>query len=221
MLGSSGTAIRATRAGRVAKRPKRSTRHTNTTSICRRRRLHSTFSGLSTCRSGVPPRTCVVMVQPRQAAYSRLAALHAQRLLIVGGETDVQSTRNIFDRFRAWPKTLPDFVFWEAPFSGHFSMSPNPGQAGLIILRGSGPCRPRQRLAIVPGHPLRWVGCQLLGVPLQLGEVMERIGCIYYSSQVWIRLMNRSPTSRASRLRAVSKWPGLAGDQKPCGQDGG
>ena len=37
---------------------------------------------------------------------------------------------------------------------------------------------PRQRLAVVPGHPLRRVLLQLLGMPLQLGEVVERIDAV-------------------------------------------
>ena len=45
------------------------------------------------------------------------------------------------------------------------------GQAGFIILQ-----RVCQRLAVVPRHPLRWVGRQFLGVPLQLGQIVERVG---------------------------------------------
>ena len=66
--------------------------------------------------------------------------------------------------------------------------------AGSIILRGGGR-RLRQRLAVVPRHPLRGAGRQFLGVPLQLGQVVERVGP--FNWQVWIRLMNRSPTSGA------------------------
>src|SRR5947209_2571113 len=60
----------------------------------------------------------------------------------------------------AWPKTILS------------------GQAGFILLRGCGPCEPRQRLAVVPGHPLRRVLLQLLGAPLQLGEVAEWIDAV-------------------------------------------
>jgi hypothetical protein len=28
------------------------------------------------------------------------------------------AARNVFDRFRAWPKTYPDFGLWEARFLG-------------------------------------------------------------------------------------------------------
>ncbi len=35
----------------------------------------------------------------------------------------------------------------------------------FIILRSGRSCQPRQCLAVVPRHPLRWVSLQLLGVP--------------------------------------------------------
>ena len=50
------------------------------------------------------------------------------------------------------------------------------GHEGPIILRG-GPCQPRQCLAVIPRHPPRWVPLQLFGVPLQLGEIVERSRC--------------------------------------------
>src|ERR1039457_3630538 len=52
------------------------------------------------------------------------------------------------------------------------------GQAGFIILCGGGRSKPRQCLAVIPGHPLRWITLQLLGVPLQLGQIIERIGSV-------------------------------------------
>ena len=39
------------------------------------------------------------------------------------------------------------------------------GQAGFIILRGSGCSEPRQRVPVIPGHPLRRVPLQLLSMP--------------------------------------------------------
>ena len=61
----------------------------------------------------------------------------------------------------------------DAPAWPHSILS---GQAGFIILRSRGRGEPRQRFAVVPGHPLRWVLLQLLGVPLQLCQIVERIG---------------------------------------------
>jgi hypothetical protein len=52
------------------------------------------------------------------------------------------------------------------------------GQAGFIILRGGWCGEPGQRLAVVPGHSRRWGLLQFLGVSLQLGEVVERIGSV-------------------------------------------
>src|SRR5205085_9122733 len=56
------------------------------------------------------------------------------------------------------------------------------GRAGSIILRGRGRGEPRQRFAVVPGHPLRRVSLQLLGVPLQLCQIVERIGPVQLTS---------------------------------------
>ncbi len=47
-----------------------------------------------------------------------------------------------------------------------------------MILRGGRSCQPCQCLAVIPGHPLRWITLQLLGVPLQLGQIIERIGSV-------------------------------------------
>ncbi len=55
------------------------------------------------------------------------------------------------------------------------------GQAGFIILRGGGRRQPRQCLAVIPRHPLRWASLQLLGMPLQRREVVERIGSIQFA----------------------------------------
>src|SRR5437870_9260119 len=69
------------------------------------------------------------------------------------------------------------------PFHCHFRVTLPPGR------RRSFPARrdssyyaaagmASQRLAVIPGHPLRWVSLQLLGVPLQLGEVVEGIDAV-------------------------------------------
>src|ERR1700730_9988041 len=50
------------------------------------------------------------------------------------------------------------------------------GQEGPIILRGGRRGESRQRLAVVPGHPFRRLLFQLLGVLLQLSQIVERIG---------------------------------------------
>jgi hypothetical protein len=47
-----------------------------------------------------------------------------------------------------------------------------------MILRSGGFCQSRQRLAIVPGHPFRRILFQLLGVPLQLGQIVEGVDTI-------------------------------------------
>lgn len=53
----------------------------------------------------------------------------------------------------------------------------DPFRPGWIrILRGGG-CEARQCVAVVPWHPLRAL-LQLVGVPLQLGRIVERIGSV-------------------------------------------
>jgi hypothetical protein len=41
--------------------------------------------------------------------------------------------------------------------------------------------RAGRRLAVVPGHPLRGTALQLLGVPLQLGQIVERIDAVQFA----------------------------------------
>jgi len=77
------------------------------------------------------------------------------------------------------PGPLSEAVF--RPFSRDAPAWPGTilsGQAGFIILRGSGRGQPRQRLAVIPGHPLRRTTLQLLSVPLQLSQIIERIGSV-------------------------------------------
>jgi hypothetical protein len=97
--------------------------------------------------------------------------------------------RNIFAAFRAWPKTLSDFMFCEARFLGfdeRRSARPQSivsGQAGNILLQvGLSGILTRtgllKGLAVIPGHPSRRILGQLCSVFLQLGEVGEGIGLV-------------------------------------------
>ena len=52
------------------------------------------------------------------------------------------------------------------------------GQEGFILLRRSGRGDPCQHVLVIPGHPFRWVLLQFLGVPQQLGEVVEGIDSV-------------------------------------------
>jgi hypothetical protein len=55
--------------------------------------------------------------------------------------------------------------------------------------------------AIVPWHPLRWTSLQLRGVPLQFGEIVERIGSIEFAGvdQTHKEITHRSPVQRFVR----------------------
>ncbi len=50
-----------------------------------------------------------------------------------------------------------------------------------MTLRGCGRGEPGQRLAVIPGHPLRRASLQLFGVPLQLGQIVKRIGSVQFA----------------------------------------
>ena len=96
-------------------------------------------------------------------------------------------TRDIPEGFRAWPKTLSDFAFGKTRLAAtwgrcsclaeDYPFWPDRIQHSLcrVLQEGAGP---RQRLAIVPGHPLRWRLLQFLGVPLQLVQIVERVGAV-------------------------------------------
>jgi hypothetical protein len=59
------------------------------------------------------------MVQPRRAAYSRMARFCIAKVCWSFVETRAYSpARNIFSGFRRWPKTWSDFAFSEALFMG-------------------------------------------------------------------------------------------------------
>jgi len=72
--------------------------------------------------------------------------------------------RPVWRPFRSVPSAWPLMILF--------------GQAGLIILRGSGRGEPPQRLAVVPVHPLPRTLLQFRGVPQQFGHIVERIGAV-------------------------------------------
>jgi len=68
-----------------------------------------------------------------------------------------------------------DLLFW--PVSVHRWLRCRFGPPGRGLSWVSSSCHdPLQRLAIVPWHPLRGTGRQLLGVALQFGQVVEGVG---------------------------------------------
>src|ERR1017187_9683052 len=81
--------------------------------------------------------------------------------------------------------------FVRDPFSGYFRVT--------FLLRGCRRGKPRQGFAVVPGHSLRRVLPQLLRVPLQLGQIVERIDTIEFArvNQAHEQVSQRSACSRA------------------------
>src|ERR1700733_8050176 len=96
-------------------------------------------------------------VQPRFEAYSRMTRICNGRVCWSWVDTRAYSpTRNIFVGACRWPKTLVDFAFsdarlaaiWRGPFRTPIRYCFRPCDPTIILLLA-------QRLAIVPGHPLR------------------------------------------------------------------
>src|SRR6266511_1068221 len=94
--------------------------------------------------------------------------------------------RNIFAGFRAWPKTLGDVAFSDARLAATSLRSScmaedypfRPCRIQDTLSRIQQGTLPRQRLAVVPGQPLRRRLLQLLRMPLQLVQIVERVGAV-------------------------------------------
>jgi len=67
-----------------------------------------------------------------------------------------------------------------------------------MILRGSGLDGSFLCLPVIPGHPFRGVLFQLLGMPLQIGEVVERIDAVELAAmdQTHEKVADFSPVPR-------------------------
>src|SRR3974390_3715983 len=172
----------------ASERPHRSSRQTNTMSISRRRAASNMFSRASRCVAPEPTsRTCMTIVHPRLAAYSRMVRFCMGRVCWSSVETPAYSpARILFVSFRRWPKTLPDFGLRGRGFGGvlrdpfhmaeYYSFRPYRIQHTLSRIQEG--ALPRQRLAVVPGHPFRRRLLQFLGVPLRLVQIVERVGAV-------------------------------------------
>ena len=104
---------------------------------------------------------------------------------MAGGLRFADAGANHFPSFRAWPKTFGDLISSDARFAGHFRAfiplaAVDPFRPGRDhhILRSHGDGQACQRIAIIPGHPIRRVLLECLGVPQQLGEIVERIDSV-------------------------------------------
>src|ERR1039457_3417828 len=89
--------------------------------------------------------------------------------------------RNILAGFRTWPKTFGDFAFSDARLAATSQRSScrakdypfRPARIQHTLCHIQESAGPRQRLAVVPGHPVRGRLLQLPSMTLQLGEVGE------------------------------------------------
>jgi hypothetical protein len=94
--------------------------------------------------------------------------------LVVSGNAGVQSDAKHFRWFLALAENPGRFCCFRCPFGGHFRVFDAQGfklSFSAISIQHT-LCRiqerpgPRQRRAVVPGHPIRRCLLQLLGVPL-------------------------------------------------------
>ncbi len=114
---------------------------------------------------------------PPGGVFPHGAALHGEGLLIVGGHTGIEACPEHFCWFPCVAKNGKRFGVFRGPFGGHFGASPGHGRRrSFSAMRHSSYFNPRQCLAIIPGHPLRGVGRQFLSMPLEFGQVVERVG---------------------------------------------
>src|ERR1039458_3433551 len=97
--------------------------------------------------------------------------------------------RNILAGLRTWPKTFGDFAFSDARLAATSQRSScrakdspfRPARIQHTLCHIQESAGPRQRLAIVPGHPVRRRLLQLPSMTLQLGEVVERIDVVEFA----------------------------------------
>jgi hypothetical protein len=68
------------------------------------------------------------------------------------------------------------------PASG-FETPPRTSVANFRQVRTGASGEPLAHLAIIPPHPFRRLGCQLEGVPLEFGQVLERMIAVKYFSR--------------------------------------
>ena len=89
--------------------------------------------------------------------------LHRQRLLIIRRDAGIQPDPEHFRPFPCLAKNVSGFYVLGSPFSGHFSVSPKHDRSLSFPARqDSSYSSPLKLLAVVPRHPLRWVGHQFL-----------------------------------------------------------
>ena len=103
--------------------------------------------------------------------------LHSQSLLIVGGNAGVQARPEHFRLLPCLAENVIGFCLLRGPFGGAFRSVTQPWPQSILFgQEGTSYSRSLESLAVVPRHPRRRVGRQFPGVPLQFGQVVERVG---------------------------------------------
>src|SRR5205823_13684484 len=106
-------------------RPERSRRHTSTTSISRRRSLQQLLPPLPLGSARADFFDLQSDPPARRAAYSRIADLQRNGLLVVGRDAGVKTHAKLsLSLLRGVAKNPPRFRLARGPFFGHFRVSP-------------------------------------------------------------------------------------------------
>jgi len=146
-------------------------RHTSTTSISWRRAASSNFSRSCRCEAPLPDLFHLEGdLQPRRAAYSRSARICNGMVCWSLVETRRRGRAEHFRWFPCLAKNPMRFCVLRGLFFGHFRVALQPGRRLSFSARQDlSYSRLSDRLAVIPGHPLRGFGRQFFGVPLQFG----------------------------------------------------
>lgn len=94
----------------------------------------------------------------------------------VVASTNTKSSSYVSPRSITGQKRIWLFCVSSRHVSQYFSASSNDGRRGSFSADGTSYSSGLKRLAVVPGHPLRGVGRQLLNVALEFGQIIERVG---------------------------------------------
>jgi len=121
------------RRQQIRERPQRSRRHARTTSISRRRAASISSRTLPAVSPRRSPRGLALQSSSPAEQHIRVCIARVCCSLV---ETRAYSpARNIFVRFRRWPKTLPDFAFSKARWTAISRHHSRPGRSRSFSAR--------------------------------------------------------------------------------------
>ena len=127
-------------------RPHPSSRDTSTMSISRRAASNSFSRASRRAAPELTSRTSKTMVQPRRAAYSRMARFCIDRVCWSFMALEHTGPPETFARISSLAENVIGFCFLNAPFYRRLAMT-------IHYYATAGLAQSRQRLAAIPRHP--------------------------------------------------------------------